>query len=156
MKRLKLAVLVVALFVSSIKVLASSFNRLNSDQSIILKELKFDKFNDTIIEVKLPKGKPYKVVKHSPGLNYTVTRKGNGNTIFFTRRGGNWRLPEMTIYQNSGFGIEQGKKKGVKSVSFPFEAYISATVGFRNDISRKVNDFKIIIYEEGIWQIDFI
>lgn len=154
MKRLR--VLVVALLVSSTAVFATSFNKLELGKGIALKEFKHIKLNDSIIEKEISnEGKAYEVVRHAPGLNYTIVRVGNGNTVLFARKGGNWDLPEMTIYQNSGFRMMQGKKKGFKSVSFPFKAYISANVGWSGDISRQVNDFEIIIYEEGIWQISF-
>jgi len=155
MKRLKLVVFLTFLFITAIKSLATNSDKLESRYGIIFIE-KHLIINDTIINKDLVnQDKPYEVIRSSPGLNFSIRRLGNGNKILFSRKNGLRYLPKMNIYQDSGFEIQEEKKKGFDNVSFPFTCKISTEIGFRDKIYSEINGFEIIIYEDGIWEISF-
>jgi len=107
----------------------------------------------------LNKKTPYKVVKSNPALKYSIRKIGNGNRVLFFVKNGFQSLPQVDFYKDSGVYYKIGKKEGFENVTFPFECSISSSVnyfdhGFDNRPSL-LNDFEIVIYEPGNWEISF-
>lgn len=94
----------------------------------------------------------YKILYSSPGLSYTIRKRGNeGNSVSITRRGRILDPTKINIIQYDGGGVET--KKGFENVNFPFSFKISTIVNYKDNFYAELNDFEIIIYEEGVWQI---
>lgn len=105
----------------------------------------------------LKKGKGYKILKSTPGLNYSVRKIGNGKTITFSVRNGNGTFPRADFFSNNGYNYSIGKKRVFDNVGFPFKCSISCQVNNngRTQLASLLNDFQIEIYEPGTWEISF-
>jgi hypothetical protein len=102
----------------------------------------------------------YRVLGGSPVLSYTVRKIGDGDRVMFSIRGGNTRIPATVTFEvSSGASYWADNKKGYDNVVFPFECTVHTQVGYIqnpfNNWPSKLNDFHIIIYEPGIWEVSF-
>jgi len=102
---------------------------------------------------------PYKVIRSTATVKYTIRKIGTGNSILFSVNNGLRSLPEIDYNQNSGFFHRQGRKEGFEDVSFPFECTLNCPINSEVNWNPKratlINDFEIVIYEPGNWEISF-
>lgn len=102
---------------------------------------------------------PYKIIDSAPTLPYTIRKKGNGSRVMFTEKFGARNLPGVQFYNSSGVEYKIGRKEGFENVTFPFKCTISCSVNFETNRfdyrPSMLNDFEIIIYEPGNWEISF-
>jgi len=123
------------------------------------KKIQDDKFYSANEADELKEPAPYKVIRSTATVKYTIRRIGTGNSVLFSINNGFGSLPEIDYTQNSGFFNRRGKKEGFEDISFPFECTLHCPIN--SEVNRHphsaalINDFEIVIYEPGNWDISF-
>jgi len=107
----------------------------------------------------LQKNVPYKIIRSTPTVKYSIRKIGNGEKVEFSARHGFRYLPKLSFEQSSGHFYKNGKKQGFQDVVFPFKCKIVCNVNFFENrfdpLPGLINDFEIEIYEPGNWHISF-
>jgi len=123
------------------------------------KKIQDDKFYSANEADEVKEPAPYKVIRSTATVKYTIRKIGTGNSVLFSVNNGLRYLPEIVYTQNNGFFYRSGKKEGFQDVSFPFKCSLNCPVNYMvnafEPLPALINDFEIEIYEPGNWEISF-
>lgn len=106
------------------------------------------------------KSAPYQIISCAPTLSVSVIRIGNGNQVIFCVNNGNARIPGSVNFDyDSGFPRDIDNQRHFENANFPFKCSLYTPISYASNpftnFPAKLNDFKIEIYQPGIWRISF-